>query len=341
MEQRNTLNTTDNKLVKTIHYQGFTHHILYSLEHTNAVDILNLFKKEIGDEPIGFDMEWISIKQFPYINYTEHVELMSKEIICTIQFGYKNISIVCCLHQIYNNDHIMQVIPEQLINFLTGELICFGGGNDLRKLRANYPSSHFTCRKMWDPIVRLKALGAGRPNLRSMSQLLLGFKSNKFKSNIDWINATSLQLIDAGEDAILSYLIYNYIKNTEQQVLSQILTEHTCVENTKTRRKHIISCSNEIIRKVMCGLDDNKDNIYSTDYTRAMTSFLSTMKFPPMEITYISDENINWKSKIIINLYYDKIEDYGIAQTKKKSRTIAIRNILNNPKFCEILNRFL
>ena len=238
------------KSVEIIKHNNFEHHLIFSLQGYAVQQSIKLFKQFSQNVPIGFDMEWISAKYLKYEKYTEHVEQKDKLIPCTIQFGCENMSLVFCLYWIYKNDHTEPVLPSLIINLLNNTLICFGINRDLMVLTKSYTSANYICM-LYDPLIKLEKLGCGRPNLVSMAKLLLGYESDKDIPNIDWINAPYKNLIDAGEDAILSYKIHNKIEyeyKDQSELLSHILMEYTNAENSNSRQNHIKSCKNEIIK---------------------------------------------------------------------------------------------
>ena len=103
------------KSVDIIKYNNFEHHIIYSInseESKNSIDkFIEISKSNVI---LGFDTEWISWRRIESIlkrknyfsdeqcaikieKYKEHLENVSNLGICTIQFGYKNMSLVFCL----------------------------------------------------------------------------------------------------------------------------------------------------------------------------------------------------------------------------------------------------
>ncbi len=356
MEQKYDFNTqpiytheeSDYKSVIVINHKNFEHHILFSLDGYEPNRSIDLFLNLCDKNMIGFDMEWIPTKLIPNYapdNYITHVEQSAKEIVCTMQFGCTNMSLVLCLPWIYFNDGLKNKLPwnNRIANIIADNMTCFGGNNDLRVLRANYPHVEIICDKMWDPIILLKRLGVDRPNLISMASLLLGFKSDKDTPDIDWVYASIGRLVQAGEDAILSYLIYDHIKSTDIEELSIILKEHTIKETAEIRKSRIEECRDPIIKKIYHGLHEGEDGIDTNGYIAAVNSFLGTMKLPDIdwEISQSEGNLPKWRCVVTIDLKFSTLKALEFRETKKEAKNHAIRSVLKHITFKSTLDRFL
>ncbi len=322
--------------VDVIHHGSFKHHILYSLQEENAIKSIETFMRLSDGHVIGFDMEWISKKSQIH---TDHTECLGKAIVCTIQFGCQDMSLVFCLYWIYKNDQHSCKIPNPILDLLGEDFVCFGGYNDLRILRECYPSDIFEC-KMEDPIPILKNLGAYRPNLLLMAKLLLNFDSDKMKPNINWIIPSRKRLISAGEDAILSYQIHKYMESTSNDEISEIMTNHFREEISQTRKKHIQELYNPIINKIWQCLSDDDDGITYDKYSSAMSSFLGTMKLPIMKSMFF-ECNGQWGCEITVNLDFLTLKSKSVNDQKRKAKNEAVRKILRHPCFRETLVKML
>ncbi len=337
------------KPVIVIDHNNYEHHILFSLTGNEPAQSIRLFLEKCDKTMIGFDLEWIPTKLIPnYVpdDYITHVECKAKEIVCTMQFGCANMSLILFLPWIYFNDKLNKKIPwnnKEIKNLIAGKMTCFNGNNDLRILRANYPSIEIICDKIWDPIIILHNFGADRPNLISMANLLLGFKSTKKKPNINWLYASIGRLVQAGEDAILSYLIYDHIKTADKGELSRILKEHTQKETAEIRKSRIIQCRDPIIKKIYYNLNDKEDGIGKSEYITTMNSFLGTMKLP--DIKWDIDESINnlprWRCIVTIDLKFSMLQAIGYNDIKKEAKHCAVRSLLKHSNFKSTLDRFL
>lgn len=334
--------------VIVVYHKNFEHHILFSLIGYGPNRSIDLFLDRCDKDMIGFDMEWISTKFIPKYapdDYIVHVEQKAKEIVCTMQFGCATMSLILCLPWIYFNDKLDNKPPwnYRIEHLIAGKLTCFGGDNDLRVLRANYPSVEIVCDKIWDPIILLKKLGADRPNLISMAKLLLKFDSDKETPNIDWIHATIGRLVQTGEDAILSYLIYNQIKSSDKTELSIFLTEHSIKETAEIRKSRITECRDSIIKKIYYGLNEDQDGIEPNGYIAAVNSFLGTMKLPDInwDISKTEGNLPKWRCVVTLNLEFSTLKALEFRDTKKEAKNHALRSVLKHSTFKSVLDRFL
>ncbi len=317
-------------------HRARAYHIIFSIDD-NATASISLFNK-IKDDIIGFDMEYVPNNKYAFV---DHIHGSSaKEIVCTIQFGCKDMSLIFCLPWIYKNDKTSNVLPPEIHQLLNETLVCFGGNNDIRILKSNFPGETFEC-KIIDPIIKLTQLGANRPNLISMAEILLGIHSTKETPNIDWMNASTIRLTQAGDDAILSLLIYQYMQKTSDEVMAKILVHHNLTETTCIRKEKIQACNHVIIRKIMNNLNDDTDCIATNKYISAMYSFLGTMKLPQVHIVYMRNIDSWWTCNITVDLEHVQLHDSGTHEQKKAAYNMAIRNVLKQKLFKEALEKFL
>ena len=167
-----------------------------------------------------------------------------------------------------------------------------------------------------------------------MAKLFLNFDSSKERPDIDWNNANYKWLVNAGEDAILSFLLRNYIEDpkNKDEIMTK-LDKYNIKKNNEIRIKKIKELKNPIIRKLILNLKDDEDNIDEKKYINEFTSFLSTMKLPKMEIKYIENsttETTTWQSSISIKLNFKKTTSIADGLTQKEATKNAIKKLLND-----------